>query len=185
MVAFPALVESDRRVSVLNHFTKQAFQTYMNSQKRAGQLDRIFIDECHIILNNQSDFRRKLQAADGAVESIERADDHVDSHVAPPFGKKVVVTHVVGSRASAVVSRPNQPHQHSIPHRHGGRYPGPGRGIAVGDPTTCSTIHHRQNGGVLQFADGDGAVGRIVAMRMFSQLAMQSPRLNNFINLLQ
>lgn len=38
----------------------EGFQTWLNRQKAAGQLDRIFIDECHVILNDQEDFRPKL-----------------------------------------------------------------------------------------------------------------------------
>jgi len=37
------------------------FQTCINRLQATQQLDRIIIDECHVILNNQLDFRRKLQ----------------------------------------------------------------------------------------------------------------------------
>lgn len=37
------------------------FQTFINRLQATQQLDRIIIDECHVILNNQLDFRRKLQ----------------------------------------------------------------------------------------------------------------------------
>jgi len=37
------------------------FQTFINWLQATQQLDRIVIDECHVILNNQLDFRRKLQ----------------------------------------------------------------------------------------------------------------------------
>ena len=37
------------------------FNTFMNRLQSTQQLDRIVIDECHVVLNDQLDFRRKLQ----------------------------------------------------------------------------------------------------------------------------
>lgn len=37
------------------------FSTYINELKATRQLDRIFIDECHVILNKDNRFRPKLQ----------------------------------------------------------------------------------------------------------------------------
>ena len=39
----------------------EKFQTWVNRQRTTENLDRIFIDKCHIILNQQTNFRRKLQ----------------------------------------------------------------------------------------------------------------------------
>ena len=38
-----------------------AFQTYVRRIQVTRQLDRIVIDECHNILNDQADFRSRLQ----------------------------------------------------------------------------------------------------------------------------
>ena len=34
---------------------------FLSRKKAVQQLDRIYINECYIILNNQTDFRRQLQ----------------------------------------------------------------------------------------------------------------------------
>ena len=39
----------------------EKFQTWVNRQRAIENLDRIFIDECYVILNQQTNFRRKLQ----------------------------------------------------------------------------------------------------------------------------
>jgi superfamily II DNA helicase RecQ len=39
----------------------QAFATFMNRLKATRQLDRIVIDECHIVLNRQYTFRKQMQ----------------------------------------------------------------------------------------------------------------------------
>ena len=39
----------------------ETFQTFLNQLRSAQQLDRIVIDECHVVLNDQLDFRRKLR----------------------------------------------------------------------------------------------------------------------------
>ena len=40
---------------------QEEFMRFLSRKKAVQQLDRIYIDECHIILNNQTDFRRQLQ----------------------------------------------------------------------------------------------------------------------------
>ncbi|KAL2043679.1 hypothetical protein ABVK25_012540, partial [Lepraria finkii] len=37
------------------------FQTFINRLRATQQLDRIIIDKCHVVLNDQLDFRRKLR----------------------------------------------------------------------------------------------------------------------------
>ena len=39
----------------------ESFMTYLNRMKATQRLDRIVIDECHVILNEQVDFRKQLQ----------------------------------------------------------------------------------------------------------------------------
>lgn len=38
----------------------QAFRTFLNRQRLLQRLERIVVDECHTILNNQEDFRPRL-----------------------------------------------------------------------------------------------------------------------------
>lgn len=38
-----------------------ALRLWLRQKEGAQQLDRIYIDECHVILNNRTDFRCKLQ----------------------------------------------------------------------------------------------------------------------------
>ena len=38
-----------------------SFQTFLNRQRLLQRLERIVIDECHVVLNNQDDFRPQLQ----------------------------------------------------------------------------------------------------------------------------
>ena len=40
---------------------QEEFIRFLSRKKAVQQLDRIYIDECYIILNNQTDFRRQLQ----------------------------------------------------------------------------------------------------------------------------
>lgn len=40
---------------------RRCVQAVVASEEGQQQLDRIYIDECHVILNNRTDFRRKLQ----------------------------------------------------------------------------------------------------------------------------
>jgi superfamily II DNA helicase RecQ len=37
------------------------FASFMHQLLALGRLDRIFIDECHVMLNESSSFRNKLQ----------------------------------------------------------------------------------------------------------------------------
>jgi len=46
----------------------QGFMNYMRKLKAMDRLDRIVIDECHILLNTRLDFRRKLQKLRKVVE---------------------------------------------------------------------------------------------------------------------
>jgi hypothetical protein len=39
----------------------QGFRTFLNRQRMLQRLERIVIDECHVVLNNQDDFRPQLQ----------------------------------------------------------------------------------------------------------------------------
>src|SRR6186713_1535079 len=41
--------------------TSESFRTFLNRARAAGRLDRIIIDECHIILNDKMDFRKDMQ----------------------------------------------------------------------------------------------------------------------------
>jgi superfamily II DNA helicase RecQ len=40
---------------------EEAFATFLNRLRALRQLDRIVIDECHIVLNRQYDFRKQMQ----------------------------------------------------------------------------------------------------------------------------
>ena len=39
----------------------EAFQTFLNRIKGSQKLNRIVVDECHVVLNDQKDFRPKLK----------------------------------------------------------------------------------------------------------------------------
>jgi superfamily II DNA helicase RecQ len=39
----------------------EEFATFLNQLRATRQLDRIVIDECHIVLNRQYDFRKDMQ----------------------------------------------------------------------------------------------------------------------------
>lgn len=41
--------------------TSEEFGTFVNRIRQTGRLDRIVIDECHVILNDQLNFRKHLQ----------------------------------------------------------------------------------------------------------------------------
>jgi superfamily II DNA helicase RecQ len=39
----------------------EAFRTFLNRMRRTQRLDRIVIDECHVVLNDQMNFRKQMQ----------------------------------------------------------------------------------------------------------------------------
>jgi superfamily II DNA helicase RecQ len=39
----------------------QGFRTFLNRMRATQQLERIVIDECHVVLNDQMDFRKRKQ----------------------------------------------------------------------------------------------------------------------------
>jgi superfamily II DNA helicase RecQ len=40
---------------------REEFATFLNRLRATRQLDRIVIDECHIVLNRQYNFRKEMQ----------------------------------------------------------------------------------------------------------------------------
>jgi hypothetical protein len=85
----------------------EEFATFLNQLRATRQLDRIVIDECHIVLNRRYDFRKDMQKL-GKLAAAK-------TQIAAKRGGRVISASVRQARLGRVIPGRNREDEHSVP----------------------------------------------------------------------
>ena len=91
----------------------EAFQSYVNLLKEISRLDRIVIDECHVMLNDQITFRKQLQRL-GELDRGATLMILLNRYPTTPGQDQLMETTVLPCRRSPPILRTHQQDQRSI-----------------------------------------------------------------------